>query len=254
MSRASGLGPSRPRLRGNRASCGRLLSRSGRSQTGRLLRRHGDRTVPLHLAAHRTIGITRPVRIGAGARVAAFVRWEQSGDGRRDCCSGTDGAVRQPGRRAAAARPERKPASASSGLSLPDFDAEATVTAVAGTPASATGSAGPWPTDNDPPAGRACASSNEPASRAGEPVDEKNVICPRAEDADPRIEVAVQELMLGRSVPRRGPENVGSFEHGPAVRRYAYRCPSQLTVLPQQRIVTPSAGDGQAAVEAPGQG
>ena len=89
----------------------------------------------------------------------------------------------------------------------------------------------------------------EPASRAGEPVDGKNVICPRAEDADPRIEVALQELMLGRSVPRRGPENVGSFDHGPAVRRYAYRCPSQLTVLPQQRIVTPSAGAGQAAVE-----
>ncbi len=117
--------------------------------------------------------------------------------------------------RAVGARPERKPASASSGLSLPDFDAEATDTTVAGTPASATSSTGPRPTDNDPPARRACASSNEPASSAGEPVDEKNVICPRAEDADPRIEVALQELMLGRSVPRRGPENVGSFTTAP---------------------------------------
>jgi hypothetical protein len=39
------------------------------------------------------------VRMDDGARVAAYVRWEQSGDGRRDCCSVTDGAVRQPGRR-----------------------------------------------------------------------------------------------------------------------------------------------------------
>jgi hypothetical protein len=37
------------------------------------------------------------------------VREEQAGDGWRDCCSVTDGGVRQPGRRAAAARPLRDP-------------------------------------------------------------------------------------------------------------------------------------------------
>ena len=36
-------------------------------------------------------------RLAAGALVAEFVRLEQCGDGRRDCCSVTDGAVRQPG-------------------------------------------------------------------------------------------------------------------------------------------------------------
>ena len=64
-------------------------------------------------------------RFGRGDRVAALQQGqrlrrrgsrgcvtpkEQSGDGRRDCCSVTDGVIRQPGRRAAAGRPDQEPA------------------------------------------------------------------------------------------------------------------------------------------------
>jgi hypothetical protein len=57
------------------------------ARSGLLLGRRGDHAGPVRLAPCRTIAIARAVRIGAGTRAAAFVRYRQSRQCRGGCRS-----------------------------------------------------------------------------------------------------------------------------------------------------------------------